>query len=193
MPLSGSESLFIAVGVLGFLVLVVSLLFGELLEFGDGFDIDFDGDVELDSGLDSPTPSWLNAKVLAASMVGFGAFGYVAAQVNPPLSLDWLAAAAGFFLVGFGALVFVVKPLAKQQSNSLLGRSSFVGSVGTISLSIPNHGVGQVIFTDKNGARAVQPAITTDGQAMPADTSVLIIDIAQDGVIVTPNTLQPEV
>jgi hypothetical protein len=187
--LTGSEKIFLIAGVIGFVVLLLSLLFGELFEFGDGPE-DLDGDVGFDT--DAPTPSWFSIKVLAASLVGFGAFGFVATQAKLPLGFDWIVAGIGFFAVGCGTFFLVLRPLANQQSNSLIGRSSYIGRIGTVELQIPHNGIGQVVFSDQNGARVVQSAVSADGQALPRQASVVIIDVAKDGVVVSPNPLSLE-
>ena len=187
--MSGSEKTFLVIGVLGFALLLLSFLFGELFEFGgDALDVEVDGSI--DATGDSPGVSWLSTKVLFASMVGFGAFGFIAAQYKLPFSLDWIAALCGFFLIGAGAFFLVLKPLAEQQSNSLVSRQSYIGRTGLVSLSIPEQGFGEIKFRDRENALVAQRAVTADGQSLPDKTPVIIIDVAKDGVVVSPNPIE---
>jgi hypothetical protein len=82
------------------------------------------------------------------------------------------------------AYQLVVKPLARQQSNSLQSHHAYVGCEGVLSLNIPEGGSGQVVFSDRQGARVLRMAISSDGVALPKDLRVLIIDVTTDGVLV---------
>jgi membrane protein implicated in regulation of membrane protease activity len=187
---TGSEAAFIVVGAVGLVLLALSFLFGEMF----GHDAELSHEVEAGHEVESDTadaasnmlqtPSWLSFKTLTASMVGFGAFGYVAAASGLPALLSWPVAGVGFFAIGAGAFFLVIKPLARQQSNSLQSHHGYVGCEGVLSLEIPEGGSGQVTFRDRQGARVTRQAISSKGEALAKGAQVLIIDIAGNGAVV---------
>jgi membrane protein implicated in regulation of membrane protease activity len=186
---TGSETTFIVVGAVGLVLLVLSFVLGELFEH----DVELSHEVEIDHGAEvtsgsvadmAQVPSWLSTKVITASMVGFGAFGYVAADSGLLAFLSWPIAAAGFVLVGAGTFFFVLKPLARQQSNSLLSSQSYVGCEGVLTLDILEGGSGQVTFNDRAGAHVVRVAVSPHGEALPKGARVLIIDIGENEKLV---------
>ncbi len=122
-------------------------------------------------------------------MVGLGASGYTAMSYGAPGALAWPLSLVGF--VGVAALAFflVVKPLAKQQANSLHSRQSYLNQIARVEHTVPATGIGQVAFRDSTGARMLQPAISYEGQPLPRGSQALIIDVRPDGVVVVPFTL----
>jgi len=182
-----SETVFLAIGAVGFLLLLFSLLLGEVFEHEIEISHDIEVGHDVGSSHDLNTPSWFSVKVIAASMVGFGGIGYLTASSGAPATLAWLLAALGFVAVGAGTFFLVLKPLAKQQSNTLLSRTSYRGTEGVITLSITPTDMGQVVFLDRNGARVTQSAVSaTEGEAIAQNTPVVIIDIIPRGVTVMP-------
>ena len=189
-----SEKLFIAIGAVGFLVLLGSFLLGEVIQL----DHDLSGEVGAGADHDLSTdnlgePSWFSLKVITASMVGFGASGYIASANGIPDALAWPVALAGALAIGAGTFYLVLKPLAKQQSNSLLSRESYRGLAGEVTLAITDTQPGLVRFRDRNSALVTQRAVLADGGPLPAGAKVLIVDINETGVIVMPDTTGIEV
>ena len=68
-PLS-ALTVFLAIAALGFVFLIVTLIFGEIFEF-------FDHDIDMDHG-----PGFLSTRVIAVFITAFGAFGAIA--MTPP-------------------------------------------------------------------------------------------------------------
>jgi membrane protein implicated in regulation of membrane protease activity len=210
---TGLQTAFIAVGAIGFLLLMVSLLLGE---FGDhdvelGHDTGLGHDTETphttetgtrgSGGLEAPdlrkgpvggalyAPSRWSMRVLAASAVGFGAAGFTAAALGLPPALSWSAAIAGFLAVGSATYSWILKPLARQQYNSLLSRYSHVGRDAVVTLEILPGGWGQVTFRDRQGARVTQTARSDLPEAVRTGAAVKIVDVFDGGVVVHRNTL----
>lgn len=171
-----SQWFYIIVGSVGFGVLLLSLVFDELLDIGDIFDLD----------VDAP---WLDLKVLATGLIGFGAAGYV--SVNLGVSIVWITAFAiiGFFATAAVSYFIVLKPLLRQQSNSSISRTTYIGRTGHVTLAIQQDGWGQVQFTDANGATVREKAREAKNQEIPTGTSVIVIDVETDLVVVTLNDL----
>jgi hypothetical protein len=145
------------------------------------------GGFEVSGDLDAP--SWRSVKVNAASMVGFGAFGYAGSSVGLPAVVSWPVAAGGLFAVGVSTYFLILKPLSRQQYNSLLSRYSYVGRDAIVTLEITSGGIGQVTFRDRLGARVTQTATSRLGEAAGKGVQVKIVDVAPGGVVVHHNSL----
>jgi membrane protein implicated in regulation of membrane protease activity len=205
----GSEAAFVAIGAIGFVVLLTSLLLGDLfghgVELGHGLEVghavDLGHGAEVGHGADvghgaevrpelnaQNDLSWLSVRVLAASMVGFAAVGFVAAYLGLPTFLSWPLAAVGFLAVGAGTYVLILKPLAAQQYNSLMSRYNYVGQDAVVTLEILPGGTGQVTFRDRQGARVSQTASSDLDEAIAKDSPVKIVALAPGGVVVHYNT-----
>jgi membrane protein implicated in regulation of membrane protease activity len=196
-----SEPVFVAIGAIGFLILLLSLLFGELFEHGTefGHDAEFGHDVDIGHAADVGhagggsgelnTPSWLSVRVAAASMVGFGASGFVAASGGLASWLSWPVAGVGFLAVGAGTYLLILKPLARQQYNSVMSRYNYLGQEAVVIVAILPGGTGQVSFRDRDGARVNQTASSDLRGPVAKGATVKIVDLAPGGVVVHHNSL----
>lgn len=178
--MSGSEIAFLAIGGIGFILLLASFMFGEIFDF-------FDGDVDV-GGADAASDgaSWVSTKVLFAGMVGFGTFGIVASQYALPQALIWTIATGGMITVSAGTFYLVLTPLAKQQSNLSLSRTSYEGLSATVSLDISQESNGMVTFYDRNGAFVRETAYLDDNMsALTKGTQVVITTVNPGSVVVS--------
>jgi membrane protein implicated in regulation of membrane protease activity len=208
-----SQTIFIAVGATGFLILLLSVLLGEIGghggEFGGhggefgGHGGEFGGHAgevgghggdaggqgagahEVPEGsADLDAPTWRSIRVLSVALVGFGAAGFIATSAGMPALLAWPVAAAGFVAVGAAAYRFILKPLAAQQYNSMTSRYGWIGRTGVVTLDILPHGTGQVTFHDRQGARITQTATSDLSEGVPKGSPVTITDLTRGGVVV---------
>lgn len=180
--MQGLELFFVIVGVVGFVFLLASLVLGELGELI--------GDADTGTGADIPTPEWHDLKVIAAGAVGFGAFGFIAHSLDASISVAMVCAALGFIGISAGALFGLLKPLARQQSNSLTSHQTYVGKSVRVVLPVSSEQFGLVEFYDDNGALVRQKA-RTNGDLLPKGSTVLIFQVDDDAVLVSPDPSNP--
>ena len=130
---------------------------------------------------------------LSAGLLGAGAGGLIGEWAG----LGELGAgllAGGSAVVLLAVLQGLVLPyLRRQQSNSHLGRLSYVGLLGTVTLEVPAGGWGEVAFVDAEGNRVRSRAVTAELEALPKSTRVYISDVDDDGVhvVAVPDLDQP--
>lgn len=131
-------SVFLAIASIGFLFLLLSLIFGELFDhFGGGFDHDADHD------LGHGGPSFFSSRVLSVFVTAFGGVGAIG--VNYGMSV--LGASAAGFASGvfFGAIVFFFASfLYGQQASTRVQSGEMVGKSARVVVAIPAGGLGQV-------------------------------------------------
>ncbi|MBT0769582.1 NfeD family protein [Kineosporia sp. J2-2] len=193
-----SQTIFIAAGATGFLILLLSLVLGEIGghdgDLGHGGEAELASDAEAVAGNDIPdgsaeldAPTWFSIRVLSVALVGFGAAGFAAEATGVPTPLAWPVAGAGFLAVGAASYRFILKPLAAQQYNSLSSRYGWIGRTAVVTLDILPHGTGQVTFHDRDGARITQTASSDLGEGVPKGTTVTITELSSGAVVVHRN------
>lgn len=167
--------MFISVAVIGILVLVASLVLGELF--------DFSGDVSVDG------PSAMSSSVLSAALAVFGIAGATATASGASGVLAGAIGVASGGVMAFVIFTFIQKPLAKQQGNSHLDIGSYVGLTARVTLAIPDgNGWGEVRFSNANNASVTRRAWSSSGTAIETGSVVRIKEAMSDGVVVEPTT-----
>jgi len=167
-------AVFLIIAGLGFIFLLLSLLFGEIFEH-IGFDTDVAGAVDGHGVIDS--------RVISVFITTFGGVGAVCIQ----LGLGVLASS----LVGLGsgvALGAVVSLFAsflyKQQATSSVSASQLVGRTAQVTVTIPAGGIGQI--SCRIGEERVERiARSHESSDLRSGMLVRIEEIAGDSVIVS--------
>lgn len=125
-------SVFLAIAAVGFLFLIVSLLFGEV---SDLFHVDTD--------VDHGGPGFFSSRVIGVFITafgGFGAFGIHYGLSTPAASALGLVSGAVF-----GAVIYsFARFLYGQQASSEVRSGDLVGQSARVIVAIPVNGVGQV-------------------------------------------------
>jgi membrane protein implicated in regulation of membrane protease activity len=168
-------TVFLAIAAVGFLFLLVSLVFGEIFDFfGDGLDHD----------LSHGGPGFFSSRIISVFVTAFGGFGAVATHYGlAPLPASGVGFASG--LVFGGAIYLFASFLYKQQASSDVSAGDLVGQHARVVVTIPPGGVGQVRC--RIGEELVDKiARTPAGQAVAENTSVEIVEVLGEVVIVKP-------
>lgn len=169
-------SVFLALGAIGFLFLLASFFFGDVLDAGDnhlgsGHDIGHHGPGLFDlrnAGLFLTALGGLSA---LAQLRGYGA------AVSAVVGL-----LGGVLLAGI--VFFYARFLFRQQASSLISSSDLVGRLGEVIISIPEGGAGQVRCLI--GESMVEKiARTRDGRALVSGAPILIEEVTGESVIVS--------
>jgi membrane protein implicated in regulation of membrane protease activity len=168
-------TVFLAIAVLGFLVLLVSLVFGEVFEhFGDGADHD----------LGHGGPSFFSLRILSVFVTGFGGFGAIGVNYG----LSTLASSGLGFLSGlfFAWLIYLfAKFLHSQQSTTEVRSGDILGCTARTIVAIPAGGLGQVRC--QIGEEIIdKTARSCDGQPVPENAIVRVEQVLGEIVIVRP-------
>jgi hypothetical protein len=178
-PLSNVSALsvFLGIAAVGFLFLLISLIFGGIF---DHFDLGHGIDHDLGHG----GPGFLSTRGIAVfitSFGGFGAIGILSGYSAGPSSF------AGFVggLVMVTLVYFFARFLYGQQASSAVITADLVGRTAQVSVAIPTNGIGQVRCL--MGESVVDKiARSRDGQAIAFSAVVKIEEIMGEAVIVSP-------
>lgn len=169
LPALSAFSVFLAIAAVGFLFLVVALVFGEVFDFFD-HSHDFGG------------PGIFSTRVVAVFVTAFGGFGAIGIHYGlSPLAASLLGTASG--VVFGGAILLFGRFLYNQQASSDVGAGDLVGQNCRVVVGIPANGVGQIRC--RIGEELVDKiAQSRDGAAIAENTAVQVETILGETVIV---------
>lgn len=168
-------TVFLSIAAIGFLFLLVSLIFGEIFEF-------FDADTDFDHGLEHGGPSFFSTRVLSVFVTTFGAVGAIGVRYGMGTGAASATGAASG--VALGSLIyFFARFLYAQQASSDLSVQDLVGHTGRIVVSIPAGGVGQIRL--QIGEMLVDKiARSNDGSAVPENTVAKVEEVLGETLVV---------
>lgn len=168
--------IFLGIAAIGFLFLMVSFVFGEVFGHADlaGHDADVHGDVH---GV-----SFFSTRVLSVFVTAFGGFGAIGVHLHYGIEIATAIGLVGGII--FGALIYLFASfLYSQQASSDIRVGDLVGRAAQVSVAIPAGGVGQVRCA--LGESVVEKiARAEDGGSIPAHTSVTILSVLGETVVV---------
>jgi membrane protein implicated in regulation of membrane protease activity len=172
---------FLGIAAIGFLFLLVSLLFGEVF---DHLGFDHDHDIGHDHDGDHGGPSFFSPRVMSVFVTAFGGFGAVSTHYGLgvfPSSM--VGFASGVF---FGSIIYYfARFLYSQQASTQLQGHEMLGRTARVVVSIPAGGVGQV-RCHVGDEMVDKIAKSQDGSAIAANAVVKIDQVLGEMVIVRP-------
>jgi membrane protein implicated in regulation of membrane protease activity len=172
---------YLAVFVIGFALTAISFLMGvaghspghlgDLFHGGDGGHAGGHGG---DGGHGLKMPA-INFATLTAFMTWFGGIGYLMSSYSK------LVAVAVVILAGLGGLagagiifVFMAKVLAPDQIPLDPADYYMPGTLGRVTVTIPEHGTGEIVYTQA-GTRKTVAARAADGAGIAKGTEVVVL------------------
>lgn len=167
--------LYFIIALVGTLFLLVSIVFGEVLEI---FDFDWDDGVHPLSG-----------KVVAVGLTAFGATGMITQYYDwdAPMSALTSGLAAGLT----GALVWwMLSALYKGSASTDVNISSLVGRQAQVTVGISASSVGEILVPAADSTRHIL-ARARDGQAIAAGSTVRIVQSMGNVVLVERTDTSP--
>jgi membrane protein implicated in regulation of membrane protease activity len=173
LPNPTAFAVFLVIAGIGFVFLLISLLFGEIFEhLGGAFDHD----------LDHGGPGFFSTRILSVFVTAFGGFGAVGVHYGlSTLGASGLGFASGAF---FASLIYLfARFLYGQQASTDVRSADILGQTARVVVAIPAGGVGQVRC--KVGEELIDKiAQSNDQQAIPENTTVRIEEVLGGSVIV---------
>ena len=172
LPPLSAFTVFLAIAAVGFVFLVVALIFGEIFDF-------FDHDADVDIG----GPGIFSTRVIAVFVTAFGGFGAIATRSGlAPLAASLIGLASG--LVFGGAILMFARFLFGQQASSDVRTADLIGQNGRVIIAIPPNGVGQIRC--RIGEELVDKvAQSKDGTGIAEHATVRVETVLGETVIVT--------
>lgn len=169
-------TVFLAIGSVGLLFLLISFLFGEVFEHLDWGHVGHD--------LGESGPGVLSLRVLSVFVTAFGGGGALGVSRGFGVFGSVLFGLTGGVVSG-GAVYYFGRLLYAQQASSLVSATDLVGCRAEVIVSIPADGFGQVRCL-VGESMVDKIARSRDGRAIPQSSPVLIEELADESVIVSP-------
>jgi membrane protein implicated in regulation of membrane protease activity len=165
---------FLAIAAVGFLFLLISLIFGGIFEH-------FEGHFEHEIG-DHGGPGFFSVRIMSVFVTAFGGFGAISTHYG----LSVLPASGVGFLSGvfFASIIYgFARFLYTQQASSDVRTSDVVGQTARVTVAIPAGGVGQVRC--RVGEELIDKiARSRDDQPIPENAVVRIEEVLGETVVV---------
>ena len=127
-------------------------------------------------------PDFLNPSLVLSFLTIASGAGYVLVSFTSlkALPVFFIAFVIAFILVSIINL-FILVPVSNAHESLTITEEDLRGRLGTVITSVPVNGYGEVLITSKSGSFS-KPAVSFENESIPSDTRVLIIDI-QNGVL----------
>lgn len=174
---------FLTLGSVGFILLVISLVFDHHHDFDHGdLSLGDHGDHDDGSG-----PRLLSLKVVAAFLAAFGFAGAIARYGNfSMMASSLVATASGFFL---GAVAYKLLGLVyRQQASSHITQNDVLRQKGIVTVAIRGDQPGEVNITVK-GSQYSYVARSLTGDSLKEGAPVEIVKFLGESVLVRPAQL----
>jgi hypothetical protein len=168
-------SVFIIVGVVGLLLLLVSLFLGDVL---DGA-LDF---------LDLDTGGFLSGPAIGAFLAAFG-FGAAVISYNS----DWGTGASALGGVGVGFVIggvvgMATRGLMRMPTDAPLRAADLVGANGTVVTRIPETGFGEITLV--HAGQFMKLSARADGSLREGTPVIVTSVLSSTSVVVMPTVDQ---
>ncbi|MDM5218073.1 MULTISPECIES: NfeD family protein [Bacillus amyloliquefaciens group] len=139
-------------------------------------------------GLSEAIPvSFLNPALILSFLTIFSASGYIG-EIAAPLSSLVIALLSFVLSVLLVSLLhfFVLVPLSSAEESLAYRETDLKGRVGRVITSVPKDGYGEVIIEGIGGAIS-KSAVSFDQEQIKYGTAVLVIDVKDGVLFVTPH------
>lgn len=185
LALSAAEKTYFIIAAVASIFLVIQIII-MLFSLGGG-DIDMDGGFDspdmiddTDGGLSFFTIKGLTAFFALGGWCGFAAQTSLGDNIWTPILIALATGTVALLGVGFA-----MRGIAKLQCSGNLVKKNLIGTVATVYVSIPEKrsGRGKITLTAQGSFMEID-AMTDDGERIPVDSTVEIVEYNEDFAVV---------
>lgn len=121
--------------------------------------------------------SIVNPLNIALFLLGFGFFGYVLHGATA-FALPLILVLAGIGGVAIAAILIIMltRIFASATGITIQDVSDRTGLLGKVNMTIPDKGVGEIIYTSPGGMRKSIPARSIDGRRLEREQEVVVVN-----------------
>lgn len=120
---------------------------------------------------------YINPLSLAIFLVGFGFFGYVfhnSTALALPIALV-LSGLSGLVIAAI-LLIAMSRIFGSDDGPTTLDVSDRTGLVGKVNITIPENGIGEILYISPGGTRKSIPARSVDGRRLDRDQEIVVVN-----------------
>jgi len=126
--------------------------------------------------------TYLNPMSIALFLLGFGFFGYFFHNLTKlAVSLMLILSVGSGIVVAAFLLLLLNRLFANSEGSTEQDVTDRTGMIGKVSITIPEKGLGEIIYTSPGGLRKSIPARGLHKQRLERDQEVVVVNY-QDGV-----------
>lgn len=126
--------------------------------------------------------SYANPTTIVLFLLGFGFFGYVFHNTTHlVLPLILALAGVGGIVIAMLMLIMLARVFGDSEGATVQDVSDRTGLLGKVSISIPQNGLGEIIYISPGGMRKSVPARSIDGRRLEREQEVVVVNY-QGGV-----------
>jgi len=131
-------------------------------------------------------PPFLNPVLILSFFTILCGIGYLFVTFTSlsPILATLFSAIISFIIVAI-IHVFILVPVSTAQESLTITEEDLKGRLGKVIITVPEDGFGEVLITSNSGSFA-KPAVSFDKEAIPAEAEVLIIDVKNGVLYVSP-------
>jgi hypothetical protein len=165
------QTIYLAGLIIGGVLTLLYILLGDILE-----------------GIFEAIPDgYLNPTLILAFMTFFSSSGYLFEKLTAINSLIIFIVSGIIALLLVTVLnIFVLIPLSSAEESLAYSEEDLKGRIGKVIISIPKDGFGEVIL-EGNGGTIAMSATGFENEAIPFESEVLVIDVKESVLYVTPH------
>lgn len=124
--------------------------------------------------------AYLNPMSIALFLLGFGFIGYFFHNLtNLAVSLTLILASGGGLVIATLLLLALNRIFARVEGSTEQDVVDRTGMLGKVSITIPEKGLGEIIYISPGGMRKSIPARGLDGQRLERDQEVVVVNYQQ--------------
>lgn len=125
---------------------------------------------------------YLNPTSIGLFLLGFGLFGYFFHNLtNQTASLSLLLAVVSGIALSAFLLLLLSRIFANSEGSTELDVVDRTGMLGKVSITIPEKGLGEIIYTSPGGLRKSIPARGLSNQRLERDQEIVVVNY-QNGI-----------
>jgi hypothetical protein len=114
---------------------------------------------------------------IALFLLGFGFFGYVLNASNAfALPFLFIFASIGGLAVATILIIMLNRIFGNATGMTVQDVSDRTGLLGKVNMTIPQKGIGEIIYTSPGGMRKCVPARSIDGRRLEREQEVVVIN-----------------
>ena len=124
--------------------------------------------------------SYINITSVMFFLLGFGFFGYLFHNTGHLMSfLTLLLAGISGVIIAALLLVLLSRLFGNSEGATVQDVSDRTGLLGKVSITIPEHELGEIIYVSPGGMRKSIAARSIDGRRLERDQEVVVINYAR--------------
>jgi hypothetical protein len=122
----------------------------------------------------------VNPLNIALFLSGFGFLGYVLRSTASTIGLPLIIILAGIGALGIATVLIIMlnRIFGSATGTTIQDVSDRTGLLGKVNMTIPQQGIGEIIYVSPGGMRKSVPARSIDGRRLEREQEIVVVNYA---------------